>query len=119
MCSLSCKFKFDRSRQNKADLPQADGRDSEVATEPSPFRLSREVCVPKLESDILHCIITEVISNGDTDSGWTVKYPPIQHFPTATGPSVAIGTTATDEPDGQKGSKTGLGPQRVGTGWAT
>ena len=97
-------------------MHQADGRDSDVAVMPTPFRVSREVYVPHLENGALHYIIMEIIANSDADSGWAVKDLPNQHFPTATEPST-VSTAAIDGPDNQKHSKSGLGMQGVGTGW--
>lgn len=84
---------------------------------PGPFRLSREVYVPQLENGALHYIIMEITATSDVDSGWTVKDLPNRIFPTATGPS-AVNPTVTDGLDIQKHSKSGLGVQEAGTGWA-
>ncbi|TVY80667.1 hypothetical protein LSUE1_G004501 [Lachnellula suecica] len=95
----------------------ADGRDSDAAIMPSPFRLSREVYVPQLENGALHYIIMEIIANSDADSGWTVKNIPNQTSPIATGPT-AVSSTVTDRIDSQKHSKSGLGVQGGGAGWS-
>jgi len=63
---------------------QADGRDSE-ASKASPFRISREVCVPQFEHGFLHYIMMEIVANSDVDSGWVVKLQPAETtFPTST-----------------------------------
>lgn len=65
---------------------------------PGRFRLSREVYVPQFENGFLHYIVMEIIAGSDTDSGWVIKQPPSQQFPSATGPT-AMTVAATDGPD--------------------
>jgi len=63
---------------------QADGRDWE-ASKASPFRISREVCVPQFERGVLQYIMMEIVANSDVDSGWVVKTQPTETtFPTST-----------------------------------
>jgi len=63
---------------------QADGRDSD-ASKASPFRISREVCVPQFEQGFLHYIMMEIVANSDVDSGWVVKTQPTETtFPIST-----------------------------------
>lgn len=95
----------------------ADGRDSEVAIMPTPFRVSREIYVPQVENGALHYIIMELIATSDADSGWAVKTLPKQHMPVATGPS-AVSFKAVDPLDNLKQSKPSLGMQGAGTAWA-
>jgi hypothetical protein len=84
---------------------------------PSPFRLSREVYVPQFENGALHYIMFEIISNSETDSGWTIKEQPKQGFPTATGPSAAQTITAFDGLDSQKKHKIRTVAPTSTTGW--
>jgi len=94
----------------------ADGRDSDVAVMPGPFRLSREIFVPQLENGALQYIIMEIIATSDADSGWAVKAQPAQVFPTATGPSV-VGLAVTDGLGRQKLNKSGFGLPGDNIGW--
>jgi len=95
----------------------ADGRDSDGAVIPGPFRLSREVYVPRIENGALHYIIMEITATSDADSGWTVRELPEQSFPAATGPS-AVSYTAVDGLDSQKHTKSGLGMLGAARGWS-
>jgi hypothetical protein len=58
--------------------------------------------VPQFENGALQYIMFEIISNSETDSGWTIKEQPKQSFPTATGPSAAQTIAAFDSHEGQK-----------------
>jgi hypothetical protein len=101
-CLVSVTSIIYAKRINKC---QADGRDSVEAFMPSPFRLSREIYVPQFENGALQYIIFEIISNSETDSGWTIKEQPKQQsFPTATEPSAVQATIAFDGIDSLKKS---------------
>ena len=85
---------------------------------PSPFRLSREVYVPQFENGSLQYIMFEIISNSETDSGWTIKEQPKQNFPTATGPTAVHTIAAFDSLESQKKgtARTGAAPNAIGWG---
>jgi hypothetical protein len=59
----------------------------------------------------------EIISNSETDSGWTIKEQPKQGFPTATGPSAVQNITAFDGLDSQKKNKAKISVPNSGIGW--
>ncbi|EPE25632.1 hypothetical protein GLAREA_01544 [Glarea lozoyensis ATCC 20868] len=109
-----CKYFF---THNCPHWVWADGRDSAEAIMPSPFRLSREVYVPQFENGALQYIMFEIISNSETDSGWTIKEQPKQGFPTATGPSAAQTITAFEGLDSQKKNKIRTVAPTNTTGW--
>lgn len=60
---------------------------------PGRFRILREVHVPQFANGFLHYTVMSIIAGSDTDSGWVIKHPPTQQFPSATGPT-AVTTTA-------------------------
>jgi len=95
----------------------ADGRDSDVAVMPGPFRISREVYVPQLENGSLHYTIMEIIAASDFDSGWAVKDLPTQPFPAATGPS-AVNLTAMEGVDTRRIPKSGFQAPADGGSWS-
>jgi len=83
----------------------ADGRDSEMATVSVAFRLSREVFVPQFEDGMLFYTVMEIIAGSDWDSGWAVKQPLAEPFPSVT-EATATAITATDGVASQKTEKT-------------
>jgi len=83
----------------------ADGRDSDSAITTAPFRISREVYVPRYENGSVHYMIMDVVATSEFDSGWTVKDLP-QPFPTSSGPE-AVGLKATS---GEENPKVGWTP---------
>jgi hypothetical protein len=72
--------------------------------------------VPQFENGALQYIIFEIVSNSETDSGWTIKEQPKQSFPTATGPSAAQTTTAYDGHEGLKKANAKIGVNST-LGW--
>lgn len=94
----------------------ADGRDSDAAIMPGPFRISREVYVPQLENGSLHYALMEIIAASDFDSGWAVKDLPTQPFPAATGPSV-VNMAAVEGMDMQRIPKSGIQAPPEGGNW--
>lgn len=115
MRSLSCKFGLLQNRGSSANSTKADGRDSDIAAMPGPFRISREVHVPQFENGFLHYTVMEIIAGSDSDSGWVIKLPPAQPFPSATGPT-AITLTAMEGIDTQKTGVSKRGLQATGRG---
>jgi len=85
-----------------------------------PFRISPEIYVPQFENGSLHYIIMEIVAASDADSGWAVKIPPPQTFPTSTVPStvpsmVSFKSTSNLE---APGLTKGEGLQSGGQSWA-
>ncbi|CZS96535.1 hypothetical protein WAI453_010013 [Rhynchosporium graminicola] len=85
----------------------ADGRDSEIIKISAPFRVLREVFVPQFEDGMLLYTMMEIIAGSDLDSGWAVKQPQADAFPSVTEPT-AMTITATDGIDSQKTRKLGV-----------
>jgi len=94
----------------------ADGRDSDIAMI-HPFRLSREIFVPQLENGTLHYIIMEIVAASDADSGWAVKVPQPQTFPTSTVPA-SVPSMVTTKSISHLNVAKGEGLQALGQSWA-